>query len=566
MPWLLLSIGFMAPPPATATGAVQAYEHGHISQAYTLSKSILADPNLPSEDQETALLVEAFALLRMGRLNESQASLEALKASKLDLGPYLDLLRIQAATGSGRCAEALQMGRDIPNDSVFATKAWSQVVECALRAHDKDLCAQSLEAMAPAAQDDTEQAALALMKARYAELQGDKLQARDRLRDLLINFPFSPAAKLARNYLNTLARHGVTVTPLDPEELLPRAEGERVASHNDVARHTYRNVLRQSTRHHGGDEVQNLAQLGLVQLDISEQHYSQARSRLNPILRRTNDSEIKAQAMFLDGDLLARRGKVNDAIRVWEQCVSEHADQPFARVAGHQCGAARLRYPRHRRGPQRCPVVASPAAQRAGNCLRPRRRGGRQQPQRCQPARPSPVALGLDRPQDRRARSYGGWLPGANRPARSPGGSFTVLARAHQPGRQRHRRRRGVHAHPRARVAHFFVRADGLRCSQPRQSSLWRAAGYHRQQLSGQRRRPRADERARGISKRRWRFSNTACAQKHVTCCGSCPSSACPRPTAASPPTCIEAVAMCDAPQCCRARPWNDAATTPILP
>ena len=333
MLWWLLSIGFMAPPPATAFGAVQAYERGHISQAYTLSKSVLLDPNANTDDQETALLVEAFALLRMGRLNDSQASLEAIKTSNLDLGPYLDLLRIQAATGSGRCAEALAMGREVPNDSVFATKAWSQVVECALRARDKELCAQSLEAMTPAAQDDNEQAALALMKARYAELQGDKLQARDRLRDLIINFPFSTAARLARNYLNTLARHGVTVTPLNPEELLPRAEGERVAAHNDTARLTYRNVLRQSARHHGDNEVQNLAQLGLVQLDISEQHYSRARSRLGPILSRTNDAEIKAQAMFLDGDLLARRGRVTDAIGVWEACVNEHGDQPFARVA-----------------------------------------------------------------------------------------------------------------------------------------------------------------------------------------------------------------------------------------
>lgn len=321
----------MAPPPATAAAAVQAYESGRISHAYSLSQSVLADPNGAAADRDTARLVEAFALTRMGRLTDSQRSLEALKGSHLDLGPYLDLLRVQAASGRGQCPAAALIAKDIPNDSVFATKGWSQVVECALRAHDKVLSAQSLDSMTPAAQDDDELAALALMKARYAELLDDKLQARDRLRELLINYPFTSSARLARTYLTTLARHGVSVTPLNPEELLPRAEGERILAHTQTARHTYRHVISQSGRQNG--DLQALAQLGLVQLDIVEQHYSRAQGRLQPVLHHVTDPEIRAQAMFLQGDLLARRGHVAEAIKTWDQCVTNLGDHPYARVA-----------------------------------------------------------------------------------------------------------------------------------------------------------------------------------------------------------------------------------------
>lgn len=319
-----------APAPTTA---LTAFEDGQIPQALTLARAELANPNsLGPDAAETAQLVETFSLLRLDRAVESQKSLDQLAATGLDLGPYVSYLRCQIATALWNCTAAETAAQAMEDASVFAASAWVLVATCAMHVKDLERTSIAIAKIENTAYTDGNRADAVLWRARLAEAQGESVQARDHYRTILIDYPFAAAARSSRERLGVMARQGLEVAPLAPEELLPRAETERSYQHPQNARRTYRSVVMQSKRHHRADLVTQ-AELGLIELDMVEQRYGRALKHLANVLAAPQDPEVRAQALFLQGDILARRGQVSAALASFQQAIGELPTQPFTHLA-----------------------------------------------------------------------------------------------------------------------------------------------------------------------------------------------------------------------------------------
>lgn len=342
MAWALFIFLATAPGPS-APGAVQAYEDGRIASALGQARAVLAQDDATAAATADARLVEAFALMRLGRAEEARQSLQQLAQQGPDLGPYVGYLRARAARAAQDCDDAVAAATPMDQASVFAVAAWAQAGECLVRRHDAAGVRAVVEHMEHCADanDPADQSQLDLLRARAEELSAAPLAARDLYRSILVDYPFTPAAYRARERLNLLRAHGVSVPPWELDELLPRAETERAAMHPDNARRTYGSVVAKSRRLHRAD-LGELAELGLVQLDIVEQKYAQALQRLRPVLAHTKQTAVRAQATFLRADLLARLGRPREALATSERAVSELPREPYTQVTA--AAAAQLAY------------------------------------------------------------------------------------------------------------------------------------------------------------------------------------------------------------------------------
>jgi soluble lytic murein transglycosylase len=329
---------------ATAGGSpspVQAYEEGQIAGALKLAQARLALPDLPQASRGLTRLVEAFALLRLGRASAAKKSLDVLASEGPDLGPYVHTLRCRAAAALGSCASAADAARNIPATSVFAADAWRHVSKCFMRAGDTEHAGEAVERLEAVATTESALGEAMVLRARLTELAGDLQAAGDLYRTVLVDFPLSSAARTAREKLAQLKRQGAQVAPLDAEDLLPVAENERGLLQPEAARRIYRNVLAQSKKTNRPDLAQQ-AELGLVELDVVDQRYPKALARLERVLAVAKDPGVRAEALYLRGDLLSRQGRVREALAAYGQTQSETPDAPFALVAA--LSAARLAY------------------------------------------------------------------------------------------------------------------------------------------------------------------------------------------------------------------------------
>ena len=345
MAWaLFIFLAAAQPPTPSASAAIEAYEDGQIQTALTRARALFAWEGASETDRNSARLVEAFALLRQGRAQDAQQSLQNLSSQGPDLGPYVGYLRSRAARAVQDCNDAVVAASGMEASSVFAVAAWAQAGECLVRRKDVAGVRAVIENMQQMEHDDgADQAQIDLLRARADELSGAPLPARDLYRSILVDYPFTPAALRARERLNVLRAHGVSVPPWDLDELLPRAESERTTLHGRDARRTYDSVVAKSRRQHRSD-LAELAELGLVQLDIVDQKYSHALHRLDPVVAHATQAPVRAQGAFLRADVLARLGRLNEALAVSEQALQDLPREPYTQVSA--MAAAQLAYNR----------------------------------------------------------------------------------------------------------------------------------------------------------------------------------------------------------------------------
>ncbi|MBI3178646.1 MAG: transglycosylase SLT domain-containing protein [Deltaproteobacteria bacterium] len=314
--------------------AVRAFEQGRYAEALALAVPF-ADQE--SDSADTARLVVAFARLRLGQ--DATPALDALEARGPRLGVMHDYLRAVTLGAARRCGEAAEAAGVLPPESAFVAVAWHEVAGCYLLTGQFDAAQSAATRVGEAALSDTRKAEAMLLQARITELRGDRKHARDTYRELVVQHPLSAAARHAGERLGELEDAGMRVRPLTPAELLPRAGAERASLFPGRARRTYGAVLARAGASAG---VRHAAELALAELDIVDRRYQKALQRAERVLAQSADPELRAHALYLEGDILSRRGEAEAALALYEQATADHPETAFAAEAA--LSAARLAY------------------------------------------------------------------------------------------------------------------------------------------------------------------------------------------------------------------------------
>jgi soluble lytic murein transglycosylase len=322
------------------TEMLAAFEQGKLGPAMKAAHDILNSRASPA-DQSTARLVEAFALLGLKRSAEAERALDDLAVHGPDLGNYLGFLRASVLAARRNCEGAEAALRGLPPESSFANPGWSRVTSCWLNRQVPDRADAAAGRMTETADSLVRRAEALLMTARVAESRGDKRDARDIYRQVLVGFPLTAAGRIAGERLETLKNRGMNVRALFPEELLPQAETERAAQHAGKARTLYASIIDQA-KGKKRQELKQAAELGLVELDLVDRRYPKALKRLDALIASIRDDDIAARALYLKADILSRKGQVGRAMETYDRAVTAYPATRFAAEAA--LAAARLAY------------------------------------------------------------------------------------------------------------------------------------------------------------------------------------------------------------------------------
>jgi soluble lytic murein transglycosylase-like protein len=288
-----------------------------------------------------ARLVEALALSRLGRLHEAADKFDALDDDGFDLGPGLVLYRLHVAQAIGRCDDAQALADTLPQTSTLGAQAWLIVAHCRVHAGDKQgavIALKNIDKRTGPEGPVTEGQALG---GQLAEAMSQPLQAAQIYRALLTSAPWSRAARSIAPRFARLRRRGIAIAPITPIDSLPIAAHQRDTMQYDAARITLHHIETQA-RHNRRNDWLNKAQMGLVELDIVDRNYAAGQSLLAAILRRKPTSDVRAQALFLQGDMLGRQGRIKQALDALAQAQMQGAGAPFAQLAA--LSAARLAF------------------------------------------------------------------------------------------------------------------------------------------------------------------------------------------------------------------------------
>ncbi|MBI5509578.1 MAG: lytic transglycosylase domain-containing protein [Deltaproteobacteria bacterium] len=316
-------------------------EQNKTATALRRARAVLAVAAPESAAAATARLVVAFALLRLKRSEEARAALADLEAHGPELGTYRSFLQQSVAAAMGECEAAAAVAGALPADSSFVYPSAVRVAQCFLTAHDLEQGAAAIARVAAAADSDARRGEAALFGARLLEAKGERRPARDAYREILVRFPLTAAGRSASARLDELRQDGMPVRSLAAAELLPQAEGERVAQRSGRARRLYRTIINQS-RGGGGRSLRQAAELGIVELDVVDRRYPRALRRLEQLLSTCTDDELVAHALYLKADILSRRGQVEPAMDAYELVRTSHPDTAYAAEAA--LAGARLAY------------------------------------------------------------------------------------------------------------------------------------------------------------------------------------------------------------------------------
>lgn len=318
---------------------VEALERGERPRALRLARAALAENTSSSTERRAARLTEIVALVEMKRGAELTPSLDAAEREGIAFGVYGSHLRIAAATSAGECEAADALTRGLPESSVFRPVSWARVAQCAMRARNADLADAALDAYANESAAEWQSADALLLRARWHELAGDSAAARDNYREVQIHYPFSHASATAKTRLEDLAARGVPSPRVRGEELLPRAEAERARLNERRALRTYTRAIQTAK---GDARLRYRALIGIAELEIIDYRYPRALNRLREVFEGTGDDRLRARALYLHGDVLSRRGQLEESLASYRRAVEEHPSAPHALESA--LAGARLAY------------------------------------------------------------------------------------------------------------------------------------------------------------------------------------------------------------------------------
>lgn len=320
--FLTLRFLLAIPPAPTVAEAIDALDDGRYERAGVLAETLLAAPQTPEQDRAVARLVSAFSSLRASRYGAAASALERVAREGPELGSYLSYLRVMVETRLRRCENATGLAESLAVDSIYSARAWSLVASCWLRSEDMEQ-ADGAIARLESRQDDADiESEGMLLRAELLTARGTTGDARDAYRSLLVTHPLTPAGKVAAMRLAELRTRGHHVRPLGPEELLPRADMEREQQQANRARRTYHAVLRTAAPR-SAVELRHQAELGLAELDIVERRYDRALRRIDEVLTAAREADIRAHAFYLQADILARRGRGDEALVAYSAATHE---------------------------------------------------------------------------------------------------------------------------------------------------------------------------------------------------------------------------------------------------
>jgi soluble lytic murein transglycosylase len=320
---------------------VNAFESGQVIRAGRLARTLQAHAEPDSEGASIARLVELFALLRQQKAKESREVLDRIAEHGPNLGTYGLFLRICVTSAARTCVQAEKLMAQIPTDSIFRSSALARLANCWLHTGEGNQAHAAVDAMEAQAESESRLATAALLRARVAESLGSRHEARDLYRRVLVRFPLTSAAQRAARWLDHAASIGMRIRPFAPEELLPRAECERASLRSEKARRTYAAVIEQS-RGRRRANLRHQAELGLAELDLVDRQYDRALARIREVERASDNSEVLAQAAYLRGDILSRRGRIAASLNAYDTVLASFPNTAYAPEAA--LAAARLAY------------------------------------------------------------------------------------------------------------------------------------------------------------------------------------------------------------------------------
>ncbi|MEL6546432.1 MAG: hypothetical protein AAFQ82_17530, partial [Myxococcota bacterium] len=304
-----------------------ALENGARPKALRLAREALQDSN--ASVKRSARLTEIAALVELRRYDELIPAVEAALEEEIVLGPYAKHLLSVANAARGACDTAESHAAALPQDSIFRSTSWSRVAYCALRKKQHEIAESAVDAYDRSSAADWQKAEANLLRGRLLELRGEKAQARDLFRQVRIRHPFTQAAVQAKAKLEALSAKGLKSPAPTGIELLPKAQAERARLRKRAARRTYLQVLRSGTRNRDEKSLGE-AQLGLAELEVIDYRYPRALKRLEELVAKTTDPEIRAHALYLQGDIRSRKGWLEPALESFQRAIDDHPATAYA--------------------------------------------------------------------------------------------------------------------------------------------------------------------------------------------------------------------------------------------
>lgn len=330
MPVFITVLLVLTAPPATPrTQMARAFEQGRVMDAVRIARALPAEADAVA--RTTAQLVLLLAAERRGDHDDVLAQLMDVKG----LGDYGVYMGIGAQVGLRSCADAEKLADTLVKDSPFAAASWSRVAACWLREQDLARADVAISHAAERARNRGQVAETMLARARLARAAGDRASAVDIARKVVMEETSTLAAQQAKTLLTSM---GAGIPQPSAEELLERAAGERVRARG-MARRTLRSALAHTK---ASAETRGRARLALAELDIVDSRYPGALAVTEELSNRAQDASVKAHALFLHGDILARRGRTPEALDFFTRACTETAAEPYAREAAFT--GARLAY------------------------------------------------------------------------------------------------------------------------------------------------------------------------------------------------------------------------------
>ena len=352
--WLMVALLGVAQPHVRE--AVQALETGHDLRADALAQRQLQHLGaLPSDDDVVTLkLVRAFARLHGGNPKDALSGLDLLGADHIELGTQGLALRAHVLARMDACQEALCAAKKLPDASVWALAAWTDVAACMLH-HNPTLpvhhpmpegvreVRDALVRRGGMSKSPQDAAHSLLLAGRLTSAWGDALGADALFAQIVDQYGSLTDGHRARSERLALRKSGRVAGKLGPKPQLIDPEALRRLLMSRTERQALRHDalgVRALAPHDSAAYAQ--ATLHLARLDQVEHQYASAQSLLTALLRQPLSPELRATAACLLGDVAAVRGHPDLAAGFWQQAVQACRTAPYGTLAALHAAAALL--------------------------------------------------------------------------------------------------------------------------------------------------------------------------------------------------------------------------------
>jgi soluble lytic murein transglycosylase len=295
-----------------------------------------------------ARLVQAVCASRKGTRDKLPEIVDALRAKDIDLGNYSFFLLALAAEEDEDCKGIGEQLEQLSSGSVYAPMIAPREIRCWFAQDRVNEARLAIEAFIKNSSQLRHQQAAQILLGTLLEKEGRLKEAKDVYRQLLAQAATTQLAKQTEEKLSRLKLKGVESEPLSPFEIIVRADNARSRQRIGSAKRIYRSLNRVGPRgkrsHRLVEEfakARRLSSLGLIEIEMVHRSYRKAQRKLKSLAEQ-EDPEIQARALYLQGDVYARRGQITKSLQSYERLLRLHPDDSFAVEAG--LSAAQMAY------------------------------------------------------------------------------------------------------------------------------------------------------------------------------------------------------------------------------